>query len=126
MEENQNKESQSKANESKTSDKKSNPLGGFDMKDIPEWLYHLLTGVGTMGANYLLWIKPLQDKLEKLTLQFTKQESQIRELEKEQSRLIREMEKEIQKSQAKDAEIFNLKRNNNYSDNGYRSRTARM
>lgn len=32
--------------------------------NIPEWVMHLLTGLGTMGAEYMMFIKPLQEKME--------------------------------------------------------------
>ena len=34
----------------------------------PDWFMHLLTGVGALGGNYLLFIKPLQEKFEAMNL----------------------------------------------------------
>ena len=97
MEENEGK-TKSEENTDKTKDKQSNPFENFNFKDlnIPEWLMHLLTGLGTMGANYMLWIKPIQDKMDAMNLQILNQQNRIRELEGRQDRLSRQLKKEIE------------------------------
>lgn len=116
MEEQENK-TKSDEDKSKNKQKQSNPLEGLDLDglNIPDWLKHLLTGAGTLGANYLLFIKPMQDKMETMNLEITKQESRIKELEKEHAHLItqlKEQTNENQKHQKVEEEYFNTKRNN--------------
>jgi len=54
-----------------------NPAG----MNIPEWLTHLLTGVGTMGAEYMLFIKPLQEKMDLQRQLLEQQSERIKRLE---------------------------------------------
>ncbi len=49
--------------------------------NIPEWVMHLLTGLGTMGAEYMLFIKPLQEKMELQTKLINEQSERIDALE---------------------------------------------
>lgn len=49
--------------------------------NIPEWVMHLLTGLGTMGAEYMLFIKPLQEKMELQTKLIKEQGERIEALE---------------------------------------------
>ena len=49
--------------------------------NIPEWVMHLLTGLGTMGAEYMLFIKPLQEKMELQTQLIKEYGERIEELE---------------------------------------------
>lgn len=132
MEEKENK-TKSEENTHKTNTKQGNPfegLGGKDM-NIPEWLMHLLTGVGTMGANYMLWIKPLQDKMDAMNLKMLKQEDRIRELEDIQEKIIRQLKKDTRGKDEElkgmdDEDFFTINRNNNskYSvKNEYRKRS---
>lgn len=48
-------------NENNTTNTTSQPPAGMN---IPEWVMHLPTGLGTMGAEYMMFIKPLQEKME--------------------------------------------------------------
>lgn len=48
---------------------------------IPDWVMHLLTGLGTMGAEYMLFIKPLQEKMELQTKLINEQGERLNELE---------------------------------------------
>lgn len=53
----------------------------FSNANLTELLKHLLTAAGAMGGNYFLWIKPLQEKIDDMKEQITKQDSRIKELE---------------------------------------------
>ena len=53
------------------------PLGA----NVPEWVMHLLTGMGTMGAEYMLFIKPLQEKMDLQRQLLEQQGERIRRLE---------------------------------------------
>lgn len=48
---------------------------------IPDWVMHLLTGLGTMGAEYMMFIKPLQEKMELQSKLIKEQGERIDELE---------------------------------------------
>lgn len=48
---------------------------------MPEWLMPLLTGIGTMGAEYMLFIKPLQEKVELQSQAIKELDKRIEELE---------------------------------------------
>jgi hypothetical protein len=66
----------------KTKDQPGTPLIK-DNKGIPDWLTPLLSAVGSMGGGYLLWIKPMQDKLDALSNQLTDLKGEIKELKQE-------------------------------------------
>ncbi len=55
----------------------TNPAG----MNIPEWVMHLLTGMGTMGAEYMLFIKPLQEKIDLQRQLLEQQNERIKRLE---------------------------------------------
>jgi len=116
------------ANQNKTESKQSNPFDGFDMKNlnIPEWLMHLLTGLGAMGGNYILWIKPIQDKLEAINLQLSKHEKRIEELEDTNDKLIHKLKDYEDRGKLNDDENFlHIKRNREKPGN-HRYRSANM
>ena len=49
--------------------------------NIPEWVMHLLTGIGTMSAEYMLFIKPLQEKIEWQSRLIKEQDERLSDLE---------------------------------------------
>lgn len=54
-----------------------------DNKGMPEWVTPLLSALGSMGGGYLLWIKPMQEKLDALTNQLNDLKAEIKELKQE-------------------------------------------
>jgi hypothetical protein len=54
-----------------------------DSKGVPEWLTPLLSALGSMGGGYLLWIKPMQERLDVLTNQLNDLKTEIKELKQE-------------------------------------------
>ena len=78
-----------------------------DDKGIPEWLTPILSSLGSMGGSYMLWIKPLQERMDSLTNQLNDLKSEVKELNKQNEDLEDELD-EI-KSQLK----------NNLSENDY-------
>ena len=36
-------------------------------QSVPEWLLPILTGLGSLGGTYALWVKPLQEALKKMS-----------------------------------------------------------
>jgi hypothetical protein len=71
----------------------SNTKSSTAMAGMPDWVMHLLTGLGAMGADFLLFIKPLQDKFEAQSKQIKEQETRISELEDKVESLIKKPEK---------------------------------
>jgi hypothetical protein len=120
MEEQENKTKGEDNTHKKSKNKHNNPLEGIDVEGlgIPDWLKHLLTGAGALGANYFLFIKPIQDKMEMMNLQLTKQESRIKVLEQENERLSQKVKHETEANQfgkTVEEDYFTLKRNNSFS-----------
>ncbi len=86
----------------------TNPMGA----NIPEWVMHLLTGLGTMGAEYMMFIKPLQEKME-LQSQLIKQQGQrLEELEKllPKHRRSKRMTGQDAEEDEADEELFSISR----------------
>ncbi len=117
MEENENK-TKSGDNTQKTNNsnnkQSTNPLEGLGLDGftIPDWLKHLLTGAGSLGANYFLFIKPLQDKMEEMQKQISQQKDKIKDLENEQDRLILQLNNEAkEKHRQNEDDFFTTKRN---------------
>lgn len=50
---------------------------------MPDWVMHLLTGAGAIGGNYLIFIKPMQEKLEAMNLAIKNQEKTIAKLQEQ-------------------------------------------
>ncbi len=81
--------------------------------NIPEWVMHLLTGLGTMGAEYMLFIKPLQEKMELQTQLIKEYGERIEELEEllQSPRKTRRASRTTQEDdEDEDNELFNIKR----------------
>ena len=68
--------------------------GNAENANMPEWAKLLLTGVGAMGGNYMLFIKPLQEKFDAMNLLIGKQEERIDELEEQQEKIINKLNAE--------------------------------
>lgn len=86
MEENKKSSSDEKNSSDNT---KQNSSSGIDFNgllndsNVMEVIKHLLSGGGAMAGTYLMWIKPLQDKIETLTTKSNEQDKRIRVLEDE-------------------------------------------
>lgn len=86
--------------------------------NIPEWVMHLLTGLGTMGAEYMLFIKPLQEKMELQTKLIKEQGERIETLEEllQNKRKIKRPifkehdDEEDEQEDDNDDKLFNIKR----------------
>jgi hypothetical protein len=50
---------------------------------IPSWLLPVLTGLASMGGNYILWIKPLQDAFKKLSDEIEDLREEVKDLKRE-------------------------------------------
>ncbi|MEO6305540.1 MAG: hypothetical protein ABIP51_20420 [Bacteroidia bacterium] len=89
------------------------PVGG----SIPEWVMHLLTGLGTMGAEYMMFIKPLQEKMELQSRLITEQGKRIDELEdlmqnrrKPKRYMQSQSEEEDEDNEEEDKDLFQVRR----------------
>ena len=51
-------------------------------KGMPEWLSPILSALGGMGGSYLLWLRPLQAKVELLSESVKQTEEELKELKR--------------------------------------------
>jgi predicted RNase H-like nuclease (RuvC/YqgF family) len=63
-----------------------------DDKGMPEWLTPILSSLGSMGGSYMLWIKPLQDRMDTLTNQMNDLKNKINQLTKQNDNLQEELD----------------------------------
>jgi len=78
-----------------------------DDKGMPEWLAPVLSSLGGMGGSYMLWIKPLQERMDILA-------NQIDDLREEVKYL-----KQQNKEYAQELENVNSQLDNNLNGGGY-------
>ena len=77
-----------------------------DDKGTPEWLVPILSALGGMGGSYMLFIKPIQERIERLANQMTDLRTETKELKqqnKEMEKSLKELEqklKELQESKS--------------------------
>jgi hypothetical protein len=62
-----------------------------DDKGMPEWLAPILSALGGMGGSYMLFIKPLQERMDALTNQIHDLRAEVKELKHQN----RDLEKEL-------------------------------
>ena len=58
-------------------------------KGIPDWLMPILSGLGSMGGSYMLWVKPLQDNFKAMAEQIETLKDEIREIKHKQKEVDR-------------------------------------
>lgn len=63
-----------------------------DDKGMPEWLAPILSAVGSMGGSYMLWIKPLQERMDVLADQMNNLRVEVKELKKQNKEYEQELE----------------------------------
>lgn len=61
-------------------------------KGMPEWLAPILSAVGSMGGSYMLWIKPLQDRINILANQMNDLRLEVKELKQQNKEYEQELE----------------------------------
>jgi hypothetical protein len=119
-------ETDNKNESEKNKDNTPEKAGSFDLNtfltnpDLVGLLKHLLTGAGALAGNYLLWIKPLQEKMEAMNEKITQQEQSIKELE---AKVATNHSNDSQKSEPlleKENEYFKVDRNKLHEHNKYR------
>ena len=69
-----------------------------DDKGMPEWLTPILSALGSMGGSYMLFIKPLQDRMDALVMQVSDLREEVKELKQQNKELEKELE-DIQQNQ---------------------------
>ena len=81
----------------------------------PDWLMHLLTGAGALGGNYLLFIKPLQEKFDAMNQAIIHHEKIIKDMQEQIDVLHHKIKKAKQKeediNEKNGDELFTTKRN---------------
>lgn len=86
-------------NSNSSNQNSNNQAGGMN---VPDWVMHLLTGAGSMGGSYLLFIKPLQEKFDDLQKLITNQNEIIEELQVQIKQLIRKQNNKTLAGREKD------------------------
>jgi len=61
-------------------------------KGMPEWLTPILSALGSMGGSYMLFIKPLQERMDALTTQVIDLRSEVKELKQQNKKMENELE----------------------------------
>jgi len=59
--------------------------------ETPEWLTPILSALGGMGGSYMLFIKPLQERMTELSNQVIDLRSEVKELKQQN----KDLEKEV-------------------------------
>ena len=99
----------------KTSSQSEKTNQSGQITNNPDWLMHLLTGAGALGGNYLLFIKPLQEKFEAMNQAILHHEKVIKEMQEQIEVLNHKIKKAKQKeediNEKNGDELFTTKRN---------------
>ena len=74
-----------------------------DDKGMPEWLAPILSALGGMGGSYMLFIKPLQERMDALTNHVNDLRAEVKELKHQN----RELEKELREIQGNQSNNVN-------------------
>ncbi len=61
-------------------------------KGMPEWLAPILSALGSMGGSYMLWIKPLQERMDILVSQMNDLRAEVKELRQQNKEYEQELE----------------------------------
>ncbi|HEX7413661.1 MAG TPA: hypothetical protein VF411_06400 [Bacteroidia bacterium] len=62
-----------------------------DDKAMPEWLTPILSALGSMGGSYMLFIKPLQERVDALVDQVSDLRGEVKELRHQNKELERSL-----------------------------------
>ena len=69
--------------------KASNIIKETPEKGIPDWLMPILSGLGSMGGSYMLWVKPLQDNFKAMAEQIEDLKYDLAEIKQKQKEVDR-------------------------------------
>lgn len=78
--------------------KTSNILEGDQDKGIPSWLVPILSGLGSMGGSYMLWVKPLQDNFKAMAEQIEDLKDDIAEIKQKQKQVDRDFYSKLEQA----------------------------
>ncbi len=100
-----------------TKKESSPPMQSTAPAGMPEWVMHLLTSLGTMGAEYMMFIKPLQEKVELQNKLIKEQGERIEDLEellqsRRRTKRLNNAQEEDEEDDT-DHELFQVKRKPN-------------
>jgi len=62
------------------------------LDNMPEWVTPLLSALGSMGGSYMLFIKPLQERMDNIATQLSDLKEEIKELKHQN----RDLEKDLE------------------------------
>lgn len=65
-------------------------------KGVPSWLAPLLSGLGSMGGSYMLWVKPLQDNFKAMGEQIETLKEELDEVKQKQKEVDRNFYDKLQ------------------------------
>ncbi len=69
--------------------KASDIIKDKEEKGMPDWLMPILSGLGSMGGSYMLWVKPLQDNFKAMAEQIEDLKDDIAEIKQKQKEVDR-------------------------------------
>ena len=69
--------------------KASDIIKDKEEKGMPDWLMPILSGLGSMGGSYMLWVKPLQDNFKAMAEQIENLKDDIAEIKQKQKEVDR-------------------------------------
>ena len=90
-----NKQNTKNTNQSRKTNQQANANESTNANS-PDWLMHLLTGAGALGSNYILFIKPLQEKFDSMTKAILMLEKKMEDQEEQIELLSRKIKKTAQ------------------------------
>lgn len=84
---------------------------------MPEWLMPILTGLGSLGGTYALWVKPLQDGLKKMSEEIQNLKEEVAGL-KHQSKKRRMINEEEDDEEGDEDEFISTRQNRTIKKSG--------
>lgn len=71
-------------------------LEGDQDKGVPSWLVPILSGLGSMGGSYMLWVKPLQENFKVMAEQIEDLKDEMREIKQKQKEVDRNFHNKLE------------------------------
>ena len=65
---------------------------------MPSWLVPILSGLGSMGGSYMLWVKPLQDNFKAMAEQIEDLKDDIAEIKLKQKQVDRDFYSKLEQA----------------------------
>jgi predicted nucleic acid-binding Zn-ribbon protein len=80
------------------------------MKYLPE----ILSVISSMGGSYMLWVKPLQDRMDMMSRQIMELQDELREVLRQNKNLQRELESQSGQKLSGSNDFLPTKRNSSF------------